>query len=59
MSDARFTWEDDPAQHEPFVICTACDKKLCTIEEGDTLTMIVDVVDDHHLRECEKDERVA
>jgi hypothetical protein len=42
-----FTWDNDPAQHEPFVVCGNCGAKLCTVEEGDTLDVIVSVAADH------------
>lgn len=50
----RFTWNDDPAQHDPFMVCEACDKTLCTIEEGDRLDVIVSVAHDHET-DCEPD----
>jgi hypothetical protein len=42
-----YTWGDDPAQHEPFMRCTACNDDLCTVEEGDTLSVLVSVAEDH------------
>lgn len=47
VQDAHFTWDDDPAQSEPFLICDRCGMKLCTVEEGDSLSVIVAVADDH------------
>jgi hypothetical protein len=37
----RFTHNNDPAQFEPYMICVKCGDKLCSIEEGDTLAVIV------------------
>lgn len=42
-----FTWADDPAQHEPFMRCRECGADLCTVEEGDTLDVLVSVAGDH------------
>ena len=42
-----FTWDDDTAQHEPFIRCEKCNADLCTAEEGDTLDLIVAVAADH------------
>jgi hypothetical protein len=42
-----FTWDDDPAQPEPFLVCRDCTTKLCTVEELDDLTLIVLVALDH------------
>lgn len=53
LDDARentlawFTWDDDPAQPEPFMVCRKCGDKLCTIEEGDELDVIILVARDH------------
>lgn len=44
---AHFTWGDDPAQHEPFMVCDDCGEKLCSVEEGDALDVIVSVAADH------------
>lgn len=55
VQDAHFTRDDDPAQSEPFLICDRCGAKLCTVEEGDSLSVIVSVADDHrsHASECD------
>jgi len=45
------TWNDDPAQHEPFLVCKRCDEKLCSVEEGDSFDTLLAVVADHH---CER-----
>jgi hypothetical protein len=37
----RFTREGDFAQTDPFMVCGACGEKLCTVEEDDTLPVIV------------------
>lgn len=47
VRDAHFTWDDDPAQHEPFMTCDVCGERLCTVEEGDSLSVLVDVLADH------------
>lgn len=44
---ALFTWDGDAAQHEPFLVCDECKEKLCTVEEGDSLELIVAVANDH------------
>lgn len=49
--DAYFTYADDSAQHEPFMRCTVCSEDLCTVEEGDNLSVLSSVLDDH-AREC-------
>lgn len=41
------TWDDDSAQHEPFLICTRCGTKLCSVEEGDTFEVLLRTVSDH------------
>lgn len=51
--EAIFTWDDDPAQHEPFVVCANCGAKLCTVEEGDSLATIAAVVRGHDASECD------
>jgi hypothetical protein len=48
VPDAHFTWDDDPAQHEPFMVCDVCGERLCTIEEGDSLSVIVAVLAGHN-----------
>lgn len=46
-----FTYTDDPAQHEPYMRCAKCNADLCTVEEGDSLAVIIAVADDHE-RDC-------
>jgi uncharacterized protein with PIN domain len=46
-----FTCDNDPAQLEPFMRCAACNENLCTVEEGDTLT-VLNLVAEDHAREC-------
>lgn len=41
------TWDNDPAQHEPFLVCQSCGAKLCSVEEGDTFDVLTGVVADH------------
>jgi hypothetical protein len=41
------TWDDDPVQHEPFLVCEGCGVKLCSIEEGDRFNILAAVVADH------------
>lgn len=41
------TWDDDPAQHEPFLRCEECGTHLCSAEEGDALSVLVSVAEDH------------
>jgi hypothetical protein len=50
--DIIFTWDDDPAQHEPYMKCEKCGAHLCTIEEGDSLGVIVGVAEDHVCNEA-------
>lgn len=38
---------DDPAQFDPFVICDDCGEQLCTVEEGDSIEVLVSVTTDH------------
>jgi hypothetical protein len=42
-----FTYDDDPAQHEPFMRCDVCGVNLCSVEEGDTLDVLNAVAKDH------------
>lgn len=51
---AFFTWDDDAAQHDPFVVCGKCDKRFCTVENGDPFMAILAVVDRHDI-ECTGD----
>jgi hypothetical protein len=46
-TDVYATWDDDPAQHEPFLVCRLCQKKLCSVEEGDTFDVLLAVVRAH------------
>lgn len=41
------SWDDDPAQHDPFLICQECGEKLCSIEEGDDFDVLARVVAEH------------
>lgn len=45
--DAHITRDDDPAQFDPFVVCDVCGEKLCTVEEGDSISVLASVVADH------------
>lgn len=49
--DFIFTWDDDPVQHEPFVVCERCGEKVCSAEEGDSLEIIVACARDHECQE--------
>lgn len=53
LGHVSFTWNDDPAQREPFMVCGRCGAKLCTIEENDSLSVIVSVATEHTCGEAE------
>jgi len=48
------TWDDDLAQHEPFLVCEDCGAKLCSVEEGDSFAILLATVSDHV---CEPDQQ--
>jgi hypothetical protein len=53
--DAHISREDDPAQYDPFVVCDVCGEHLCTVEEGDSISVLASVVADHAQEKHERE----
>jgi hypothetical protein len=47
IRDAHVTRHDDYAQTDPFLVCDVCGENLCTIEEGDSFSVLASVISDH------------
>lgn len=45
------TRDGDPAQFDPFLACSNCSAHLCTVEEQDTLDVLVAVAQAHECGE--------
>lgn len=53
MGDALVRWPEDSAASDPELVCAACSEVLCTVEEGDALSVLAAVASVHP---CESEE---